>query len=208
MRCPGAVPEDLLLHLCIHASHHHQFSCGLRCFYDIAETVARLGPALRWEVLVERTVLRGWQRGVYLALHLAGELSGAEVPRDILERLRPADLTDDIVATALALVLTDTGSSKRITVSCAKFLESRRLRDKIRLFWQRVFLSKAVIATQYSVPMDSVRIYGCYPRRLVDLLLRYGPTLWRFMKKDTSLTSYVERTNRLTDWLSGKRQAI
>ncbi len=197
-------PEDLLLHLCVHTSYQHQFAFGLRPSCDIAETISHFLPVLNWQAIVERAALRGWQRGAYLALRLARELAGADVPPDILERLRPADVTEGILETAHAQILAYNGFSVPVHISLAKLLESRRLRDRIRIVWQRIFLPRAVLATLYSVPADSARIYGCYPRRVIDILCRHGHTLRKFRAQDAPLRSLVERTNRIAVWLSGQ----
>jgi hypothetical protein len=195
-------PEDLLLHLCLHTSYHHQFAFGLRPSCDIAETIAHFGSSLDWQTTIERAARRGWQRGVYLALRLARELAGADVPADILERLRPADMTEALLETARAQVFTDKGFAGKVTVRFAELLESRRAFDKIRIFWERVFLPRAMIAALYSVPMDSVRIYGCYPRRLVDVLRRHLHTLRKYQQNDAPLKALAERTNLISDWLT------
>ena len=195
-------PEDLLLHLCMHTSYHHQFAFGLRPSCDIAETISRFGSALDWQTVAERAAGQGWQRGVYLALRLAWELLGADVPSDILARLRPADMTEAVLETVRVQVFADKSFAIPVTLTLAELLESRRLWDKIRIFWQRVFLPRAMIAAQYAVPRDSVRIYSCYPRRFVYLLRRYGHTLKKFQENDAPLKALVNRKNRIANWLA------
>jgi hypothetical protein len=196
-------PEDLLLHLCMHTSYQHQFAFGLRPSCDIAETISRFGSTLDWLALTERADRRGWQRGVYLALLLAKELAGAEVPEDVLDRLRPADMTEVLLEAVRAQIFTDKGFAVSIPVHFADLLESRRYLDKIRIFWQRVFLPRAVIASLYSVPTDSVRIYGCYPRRLADVLRRHSQTLKKFQQNDAPLKALAERASLIGNWLAG-----
>jgi hypothetical protein len=196
-------PDDLLLHLCLHTSYHHCFAFGLRPSCDIAETIARFGSNLDWQTITEQATRRGWQRGVYLALRLAEELAGADVPTDALERLRPADISETILMTARAQVFSDKNLSFSVPVRFAELLESRHLRDKIRIFWQQVFMPKAMIAAQYSVPMDSARIYVCYPLRLFYLLRRYINPLIRYQKNDAPLKGLAARKSRISNWLAG-----
>ncbi|OPY76053.1 MAG: hypothetical protein A4E64_01704 [Syntrophorhabdus sp. PtaU1.Bin058] len=196
-------PEDLLLHLCMHVSYQHRFAFGLRPLCDIAETIARFGPTLDWQVIIERAGLWGWQRGVYLALQLARELAGADVPAGIMEKLRPADMTEDVLEIACAQVFTDKNLVYSIPTPFAELLQSRGLWDKNRIFWERVFLPKAIIAAQYSVPADSARIYGCYLRRFVDVLRRHGHTMTQY-RRDEQVKAVVERTSRIACWLSGQ----
>ena len=194
-------PEDMLLHLCMHVSYLHPFHFGLRPFCDIAETIDRLSSALDWRTVVDRACDQGWQRGVYLALRLAVELAGAAVPVDILERLQPADMSKTVLETARTQIFTDKSFAKSVPAPFAELLGSGRLSDKIKIFWHRVFLPRAVIASLYSVPLGSMRIYGCYPRRLVDVLLRHGQTLKKFRKNDAAVKSLAERTKLISNWL-------
>jgi len=196
-------PEDLLLHLCLHTSYQHQFVFGLRPFCDIAETIAHFGPALNWQISWERAFQWGWQRGVYLALRLAQELVGADVPADILERLRPSDIPEAVLETVRTQIFGDKGFARSITLPFAELLESRHFIDKIRIFWRRVFLPRAIIASLYSVPTDSLRIYCYYPRRIVDVLRRHGHILRKYHQNDGVVKSLVERTNSIANWLNG-----
>jgi hypothetical protein len=195
--------EDLLLHLCLHTSYQHQFAFGLRPFCDIAETIAHFGPALDWQIMAEQATRWGWQRGVYLALRLAKEMAGADVVADILERLRPADMTEAVLETALAQVFTDKSFAISVPLPFAELLESRHIISKIRIFWQRVFLPRAIIAQQYSIPKDSIKIFAYYPRRLVDVLRRHGHTLKNYQQNDASLRALTERRNHIAHWLVG-----
>jgi hypothetical protein len=195
--------EDLLLHLSLHTSYQHQFAFGLRPFCDIAETIARLGPALDWQVMANQATRWGWQRGVYLALRMAKELTGADVPSAVLEKLCPADMTETVVETAHFQVFTDKSLAVSVPVPFAELLESRHIISKIRIFWQRVFLPRAIIAQQYSIPKDSIKIFAYYPRRLVDVLRRHGYTLNKYQQNDASLRALTERRNHIARWLVG-----
>jgi len=171
-------------------------------FFDIAEMITRFGSTLNWQTLTARVSDMGWQRGVYLALRLAGELAGAEVPVDILERMQPADLTETVLEAARVQIFTDKSFAVSIPAPFAELLESGRLRDRIRIFWQRVFLPRAIIASQYSVPINSARIYLCYPRRFFDVLRRHGRTLKKHQQNDGQLKSLAGRTNLIANWLT------
>ena len=195
-------PEDLLLHLCLHTSYHHQFAFGLRFSCDIAEIIRHFGSALDWRIIAERAADQGWQRGVYLALLLAEELAGAEVPVAILAKLRPADMTEAVLDMLRAQVFTDKSFAFSVPVPFAELMESRRLWDKLRIFWQRVFLPRAVIASQYSVPIDSLKVYACYPRRFIDVLRRHWHTLRKFRGNDVPLKTLAVRTKNIANWLA------
>ena len=193
--------EDLLLHLCLHTSYLHPFTFGLRPFCDIAETIDHFGSTLDWRTVVDRAISQHWQRGVYLALQLAIELAGASVPDHVMEKLQPADMSDPILETARALIFTDKYFATSIPKPFVQLLESRGWGDKIKIFWQRVFLPRAVIANNYSVPIYSLKIYGCYLRRFYDVLRRHGRTFKKFQKNDSAVKSLADRKKLIADWM-------
>jgi hypothetical protein len=85
-------PEDLLLHLCMHAAYGHgwlQFDGGLRPLCDIAFTVRALGSDIDWDTLAARAADWGVQPCAWLALGLAQELLAAPVPPSTLARMAP-----------------------------------------------------------------------------------------------------------------------
>jgi hypothetical protein len=194
-------PEDLFLHLCLHTSYLHPFTFGLRPFCDIAETIDHFGSALNWETVVERAISQHWQRGVYLALQMAVELAGASVPDHVMEKLQPVDISETILETARTQIFTDKYFATSIPTSFAQLLESRRLSDKFKIFWRRVFLPKALIANNYSIPIDSLIIYVCYLRRVYDVLRRHGSTFNKFQKNDSAVKSLADRKKIIADWM-------
>lgn len=80
-------PEDLLLHLCLHAAYHHRFRISLKALLDIARVV-EVEP-LDWDACIGRAL--EWQAAVptFLCLSLAQRLVGAAVPGPVLAALAP-----------------------------------------------------------------------------------------------------------------------
>lgn len=193
-------PEDLLLHLCLHTAYQHLFAFGLRPSCDIAETIERFGAGIDWRMVTEQACLRGWQRGVYLALSLAKELAGAGVPEAVLEGLRPQDITQALHDTARTRIFSDSAEGLPMPAPLAELLACERFRDKVRIFLQRLF-AKDILSKLYSVPMDSARIYFYYPRRIKDMLKLYGPALKKHRQGDGSMKLMAARTNTIADWL-------
>ena len=87
----------------------------------------------------------------------------------------------------------------------AKLLANKSLIKQIKIFTKRVFLPRATIAANYSIPADSVKVYMYYPRRFMDVLLRHGRT-FRYVTKhnenDPSLKALFDRKALISDWLS------
>jgi hypothetical protein len=82
-------PEDLLLHLCLHAATQHRFRDGLRNVYDVAATLVHFRDTLDWEALLQRA--QEWQAGraLFLMFWLALELFAAPLPDGLLQTLQP-----------------------------------------------------------------------------------------------------------------------
>lgn len=199
-------PEDLLLHLCLHTSYEHQFNFGLRPSCDIAEVIDHCGGTLDWQTVTQRATQRNWARGVYLALVIASEFVGADVPRNVLERLRPVDMTDSVLNTVGTQILTDKYFNASVPEHFARLLVSKSFLDQIKIFIKRVFLPRATIAANYFVAADSFKVYAYYPKRFIDVLLRHGRT-FRYMTKHDEyqppLKALATRTALISHWLSG-----
>lgn len=195
-------PSLLLLHLCYHTSYNHQFAFGLRPSCDIATVIKHFGTALDWPDLIAKARGWGWQRGVYLALRLARELTGAAVPDDVLAELRPQSMKDEIVATARSQIFSDKAIANSIPDSLARLLASPSLLVKCRIFLQRIFASKEYLASQYAVKPDSIGIYACYLYRIFDLFRHHGGSMKLHSEDNPEIHGIVVRKNILVDWLS------
>lgn len=185
-------PEDLLLHLCIHAgaAGHHAFSLGLRPLYDIATVILHFQMELAWQLVQSRT--KEWQANepVYLTLRLSRELLNSPVPEGVLRSLRPADFDHKKANLAKARVLSGTertDSEDEFTLLPWSFLENlcgpARLRDKIQYVLKVVFPSRKhmalYMASRHAVAMTPIRNFTCYLSRMIDLLIWGTRLAWR-----------------------------
>ena len=110
-------PEDLLLHVCLHDAcnqPHGPFGLGLRPLSDIAEIIRRYRETLSWPEVQARAVEWRTERCVYLALWLARELLGAEVPESIMGGLCPRDFDERWAAVARKQVLEAPEAASRV----------------------------------------------------------------------------------------------
>lgn len=196
-------PEDLLLHLCYHTSFHHHFAFGLRPSCDIAAVIEHFGMQLDWQVMTERAAGLGWQRGVYLALRLARDLVGAAVPEKVLKGLQPVGMQADIVELARRQIFSEKEIAREVTISFAQLAAATSLAGKMRIFWQRVFLTREQLAVRYELPTDSRWLYACYPRRVFDLLRNNSSRLRQIRRGDQQLSEIVTRKKLIVDWLGG-----
>jgi hypothetical protein len=191
-------PEDLLLHLCLHTSVHHLYSNGLRAFCDIRETIRHYQDELDWGIVQRHAEEWGAVNSVYLTLYLAKKLLSADVPDKKLERLKPDNITPQLIAAAEDLIFIDNNKKNSLDMHFTKAMDSMPVLQKTILFFNRIFLSPNEMAQEYSVPQGSPRIIFYYPVRLKDLILRHTRTVQKILFKDKAVT----RQFSLIDWLS------
>jgi hypothetical protein len=67
---------------------------------------------------------------------------------------------------------------------------------------RRVFVQRALVAAQYRVPSDSLRVFLYYPARVKYLLFRSGRLSFRLLRGDAALTSMAARSARMQRFLS------
>lgn len=196
----GLCPEDLLLHVCGHAAYSHTFEMSLRALYDVLVILQRFHTSLRCDLLVQTAVEWRWQRGVYLVLRMAGELLGAPLPAGLLPALRPERFDETLFDTACAQILSEPGPARSVTEPLARW-HVAGLPGKIRVFWQRVFIPRRVLAAQYRLKPGGPLVYAYYPLRLFHLLKGYLGMAFRLWRGDSPSVLYAERKARLLDWL-------
>lgn len=207
-------PEDLLLHLCIHAACTHGFDPGLKLFCDISEILCHRAGGIDWELLQSRAREWGIEKSVYLTLKLARDLLGVPLQEGWLESLKPGDFDEYYVALARDQIFSRrdrTGPPLSMWPAVARFWGSSRLRDKVGLFLKGFFIPRSAMARLYPVPADSFRIYFYYLVRFRDLLRVYGRDVWRWLRRDKEMRAVAEEGRALTalkDWLMSPPSAL
>lgn len=196
-------PEDLLLHLCVHASYHHQFEIGLRPFCDIAAAVERFADRLDWPAIGRRAKEWGWERGVYLTLRMSHDLVGAAVPMDVLDGWQPSDMTEEIRHAVLAQTL---ARPERLPEwsPLAPIAARQPLSRRLRHVWSRTFPGRPEMAQSHPALGGRLRALA-YVVRPVVLLRRYTVSAVRLMTgSDAAVTEAARRKNELRQWMNAE----
>jgi len=171
----GLSPEDLLLHLCLHASARHGFENGFRGICDLHQAIEVSKGAFGWMELVGRSEAWGAERSISLPLHLAGKWFGTEIPGDLAGEFQfHADFTE-MVAISERLLCTQVPS---VSDNITRLWGDYGMAHKFRHLMKRLFPGKNEIAARYPVPADSARICVYYVLRLKDLINRHGAAPW------------------------------
>jgi hypothetical protein len=197
-------PEDLLLHLCMHLGYQHQFNVGLRGLYDIAQVLDHFEGQVNWSEFVVLAQEWGAERVMWVTLTLTGALLGSEIPERVLETLRPADAEPWVIPQGQAQLFSRGMTDVPMTPDLAELASGKGLIRRVRVVLSRIFLPRRVLARLYDVPPTSIRIYGCYFRRLCELVRDYGPSVKRIFRRDTeTITSARDNQSmmRLKAWM-------
>ena len=198
-------PEDLLVHLCFHASFDHHFCFGLRPLCDLSAVIRHHRDQIDWEEVRRRACEWSVEKYVYLTLRLARDLVDAGVPESLLDSLRPEGFDPQVITWGRTEIFADERQTPSMSSNLAQMCGPKRLREKAALLLKRAFPPLDVMARIYSVPLGSRRIYLFYPLRWRDLIRQYGRSAWRLLWRDDGVTSLAERENQRTalrHWLA------
>ena len=195
-------PEDLLLHLCMHAGFHHAFDNGIRPLFDISHTIEHYAEELDWEQLLDRSREWGVSKCVYLSLFLAKRFAGAAIPGQIMKDL--AVDNDSFHATARAEELIFRKATS-IAPNVAKLFNNDRLLNRLIHLIRCAFPSKNTLANMQPPAGNPLSVYFLYFFRIKGLLKRHRQTVWRLFLRDREMSTFAifaNKRNTLKDWLT------
>lgn len=199
-------PEDLLLHLCIHAAKEI-YQLNLRVICDLDAVVRKARNEIDWQAVLERARHSHALKPTYLFLRLTRELLHSPIPPETLPALEPPHLDESYYRLARTQLLA--GETKRD----GKLLESpyltRVLRqsspgEKLHLICTRLLPPRRNLALLYPAPADSWKIFFYYFVRARDITVKFAPYLWGMIFGNSQARAITERTNaaaQLGEWL-------
>jgi Uncharacterised nucleotidyltransferase len=195
--------EDLILHLCLHASFNSKFRIGLRPCWDILEVVRHYRDTVDWDLVVRRA--HQWKIGkyVYLTLRLVRDWLAADIPGGTIAALEPPGFPSEVVGWARTCIFTS-GNDALVSPSMATLWTPGKLNAKFSVLLNTLYPSRAAMARIYRTPPGSTRIFLYYLVRWADLLLRYGRRawgLWRGDHRSRDELRAVSARAALSDWL-------
>jgi hypothetical protein len=202
-------PEDFLLHLCMHTSYHHRFESGLRSFCDLAATLETYQSNMDWTLFRAHAKEWGVERCVFLSLHLAQLLVGAQPPIGLLDLLRPADYETKFEDWAIEQTFPRVTQEQYVSVNVARFWGARSFPQKMARLFSTAFPSPNMLSTKFPVSPNSKMIIFYYPRLWYGLISRHGRSLWSLIKRDKSASATNQREMHgwdLAEWLSRPNQ--
>lgn len=196
-------PEDLLLHLCIHAAHEHRLNVGPLALADVALLVGT--HEIDWQDFVARAADGNWQRSVLSLLHLARLHLGAMIPGKVIDALGGADDLSWLEA-AEYLVFSDFEEHNLLTEHVRNAMYSGSLSGKLASLAKVAFTSRAMVAQEFPVAVDSPRVFLYYPLRWHRQLTRKLPALLRRRGgKDDASRRLCGHLSTFGSWLEAGR---
>ena len=194
-------PEDLLLHLCMHASYHHGFDSGVMPLFDISTVVERYSRELDWEQVLGRSKEWGVGKCVYLALSLAERIAGASIPDRV--RVEMEVYRDSFNATSLAEELLFEHET-RVVQNVARLSEKKSVGAKLIHLVHYAFPPLATIADMNPGIKSPFSLCWLYVCRIKGLFARHGRTTWKLLSRDKEVLTLAGMENRRTalkDWV-------
>jgi hypothetical protein len=200
-------PEDLFLHLCLHACFHLQTGLDLIPFCDMAGLIKTATDKIDWQTVIARATNWGARKCVYLMLLLVRELLGAAPPEQIISEIKPGDYQPAFFAEALEQIFAEKPSGqllrKRIG-KLAKIIKVKGIKGRVLALLKGAFPSRAYMARIYPISVSSPKIYLCYLFRLGRLLVYYTKMLFRLFHHDQAVVKAVDQEQRVSavsDWM-------
>jgi len=200
-------PEDLFLHLCIHACFHLQTGIDLIPFCDMAGLIKTSAAKIDWQIVIARATRWGGQKCVYLMLLLVRELLGTAPPDKIMSEIKPADYQSAFFDEALEQIFNEKPSGQLIRRRIGKLSKIKKvkgIKGRILALLKGAFPSRAYLARIYPVSVSSPKIYLCYLFRLGRLFVYYTKVLLRLFRRDQAVIKAVDQEQRVSavsDWL-------
>jgi hypothetical protein len=200
-------PEDLLLHLCVHASLHHGFEVSLLHLCDIPAVVDHFQARLDWTAFWDRARAWGAERSALVTFALTERLlewrrpEAAAAPGGTL----PA-APFDAVAVAERLIF-DEGPAFARSAHLPKLWGDASVGEKARLVLERAFPSRAEMGFTFGLPASSWKVPMLYPLRLGQLLGRYARPVMRAVRGDEASRASIDvakERSRLVEWLGDR----
>jgi hypothetical protein len=200
-------PEDLFLHLCIHACSHLQSGLGLLPLCDMAGLINAPAVSIDWPILVERAARWGGQKCIYLMLLLVRELMGAAPPDKIMSEMKPDDYQPVFLDETLEQIYNGYPSGQLLRKNIGqltKISKAEGLKGKFSALLKAAFPPREYLVTIYPVSISSPKIILCYIFRLARLIVQYAMVLLHLYRRDQSVIKAVHQEHGVSvdcDWM-------
>jgi hypothetical protein len=191
--------EDMLLHLCIHASLEHQLDLGPLALMDVALLLE--AGQMDWQDFLHRVEGGRWQRCVLPVLFLTKRHLGAKVPENVIAVLGGGNEAAWLDC-AEHLLFSAPEDHKLLDYDVQEILYSGKISERISKLVGVLFPPRTVIARHFSVDADSAKAFLYYPLRWYRMARGKLPALLRaHVGRKQSLRQLALSRNAFGEWL-------
>lgn len=188
--------EDLLLHLCVHATLQHNLNVGPLALSDVAFLLE--SHDIDWEDFLNATRAGTWQRCALILLHLAKMHVGAKVPDEVLHRL--GETGKETLEHAEHLLFSDPAMHK--LEGAAGFFASGTLLERLSGLSGKIFRPRTFIAKIFPARAASPKVFMYYPVYWFRLLrTRVLNILSESYSRRRELDEFALHRNEFDRWL-------
>lgn len=202
----GLAPEELILHLSIHASYHHRYSrAPLKALLDVRAVLLRCADELDWERLCHLATEWGMSRFAYSTLRLAATVLDAPIDEQAVDSLERSVADEELVGIAQNYIVTPFIDLPE----AYELMADSNLRSRLRLLARAVFLPPTQMRARYGVKPGSPAVLLYYLLRPFDILFRRGGLLLGLLLRTRKLrpTLKRERDRRLINsWVDAAHE--
>ncbi len=192
-------PEDLLFHLCIHATLEHDFDLGPLALADIALLLGT--EPLDWGLFLDQIVPSGWQRLALAPLYLARLHLNAAVPLEVLDALG-SEADPSWCRSAEFLLFSESGNHSLPHKDVLNMLYAAKPGKAFSGMAKILLPSPAVIALNFPASPDSWRAYRYYPAYVFRLFTTKLPLLIKAFDPDKgNIGEFARHRRKFSDWL-------
>jgi hypothetical protein len=168
----GLAPEELVIHLCLHASYHHQFErAPLKALLDIRAVLERCGDGFDWPRLCRLATEWGAGRFVYSTLCVGDALLDLPFPPRVIGGLAPAQDAEALTDVASQFIRTEGVDFPEALIDVTA---SHRWTDRVRALARAIFLPPSKMRARYDLRPGSPVVFAYYLVRPFDMLVRQG----------------------------------
>src|SRR5688572_24563105 len=173
-RAMAMAPDDLLLHLSVHAALQHRFRMRLRHLCDIAVTLTRFRDRIDWDRLAVVANASGASRFVYCSLRVAESVLGAPVSPTGVNKLARKTADEAIIPIVREYFL---AASLELPAAYRAARDAQGLVQKAGIVLKSIVPAPSRLRVIYGLPARARSVYLYYPVRLADLVARRGRVL-------------------------------
>lgn len=196
-------PEDMLLHLCVHATMEHLLNLGPMMLADV--TLLVKSQQIDWESFLRNVSGGNWQRCALPVLLLARRHLGAPIPDEVVAALGRKEDDAAWLESAEYLLFSDPADHKLLDYDVQEILYSGKFSERFSKLSSAAFPPRYVIARHFPVSAASPIAFLYYPRRWYRLFTGKLPALLEaYAGRNQSIRQLALHRKTLSDWLEEK----